>query len=58
MVVFLLIKDVITPPAVSMPKERGATSKSRRSETASLVSPVRIAAWLLILYYKNQIMLY
>ena len=44
MVVFLLIKEVITPPAVSIPRESGATSNSKRSETASLVSPVRIAA--------------
>ena len=44
MVVFLLIREVMTPPAVSIPRERGATSNSKRSETASLVSPVRIAA--------------
>merc|ERR1711936_1135023 len=43
-VVFLLIKLVITPPAVSMPRERGATSRRRRSETASDLSPTRIAA--------------
>ena len=41
---FLLIREVMTPPAVSIPRERGATSNSKRSETASLVSPVRIAA--------------
>merc|ERR1712002_1009661 len=45
MVVFLLMRLVITPPAVSIPRERGATSRMRRSETASLVSPVRMAAW-------------
>merc|ERR1711973_826065 len=45
MVVFLLMREVITPPAVSIPRDRGATSNSRRSETASLVSPVRMAAW-------------
>jgi hypothetical protein len=43
-VVFLGIKTVITPPAVSIPRERGATSKSKRSLTYSLVDPVRIAA--------------
>merc|ERR1712107_292100 len=45
MVVFLLIKLVITPPAVSMPRERGATSSSKRSPTVSLSSPLRMAAW-------------
>merc|ERR1719284_2234814 len=45
MVVFLLIREVITPPAVSIPRERGATSRRRRSETASEVSPVKMAAW-------------
>ncbi len=44
MVVFRLMSDVITPPAVSMPRESGATSSSRRSDTASEVSPTRIAA--------------
>merc|ERR1711963_429814 len=44
MVVFLLIREVITPPAVSMPRLRGATSRRRRSETASEVSPTRMAA--------------
>merc|ERR1712018_957161 len=43
-VVFLLIREDITPPAVSMPRERGATSRRRRSETASEVSPTRMAA--------------
>ena len=44
MVVFLLMREVITPPAVSMPRERGATSSSSRSDTASEVSPTRMAA--------------
>ena len=39
MVVFLLIKEVMMPPAVSIPRDRGATSRSSRSETASEVSP-------------------
>jgi len=43
-VVFLGIRTVITPPAVSIPRDRGATSSKRRSFTASLVHPVRIAA--------------
>jgi hypothetical protein len=38
------MSDVITPPAVSMPRERGATSRRSRSDTASEVSPVRMAA--------------
>jgi len=44
MVVFLLIKDVITPPAVSIPSERGATSRSRTSPISLEWSPVRMAA--------------
>merc|ERR1719442_287934 len=44
MVVFLLMRLVITPPAVSMPRDSGATSSSSRSDTASEVSPVRMAA--------------
>merc|ERR1711963_42623 len=43
-VVFRLIKVVITPPAVSMPRDKGETSSNSRSLTASLVSPVNIAA--------------
>ena len=35
---------VMTPPAVSIPVERGATSRRRRSWVFSDVSPVRIAA--------------
>jgi hypothetical protein len=30
-VVFLVIKAVITPPAVSIPNESGVTSRSKRS---------------------------
>ena len=36
---FLLIKEVITPPAVSIPRDKGVTSRSRRSCTASDVLP-------------------
>ena len=43
-VVFLGINTVITPPAVSIPNERGATSRSNKSLTYSLVDPVRMAA--------------
>jgi hypothetical protein len=43
-VVFLGIKTVITPPAVSIPYESGTTSRRRRSLTASDPSPLRIAA--------------
>ena len=44
MVVLRLMSDVITPPAVSIPKESGATSRRRRSETSSDLSPERMAA--------------
>ena len=43
-VVFLGIKTVMTPPAVSIPKLKGATSITKRSLTYSLPDPVRIAA--------------
>lgn len=43
-VVFLGIRTVITPPAVSIPRESGATSKRRRSLTVSFPEPVRMAA--------------
>jgi hypothetical protein len=43
-VVFLGIKTVITPPAVSIPKLKGATSRSKRSLTYSLPDPERMAA--------------
>ena len=39
MVVFLLIRVVISPPAVSIPMERGATFSKSRSLTTSEVSP-------------------
>jgi len=41
----LLMSAVITPPAVSIPRDEGATSRSRRSWVFSDVSPERIAAW-------------
>jgi len=44
MVVFLGIKEVITPPAVSKPSDNGATSNNNKSYTFSLPSPVKIAA--------------
>jgi hypothetical protein len=44
MVVFLGIRTVITPPAVSIPKDNGVTSNNRRSLTYSFPYPVRIAA--------------
>ena len=45
MVVFLLISEVITPPAVSIPRDSGATSSRSRSPTLPLSSPLRMAAW-------------
>ena len=39
-----LIIDVITPPAVSIPRDRGVTSSSSKSWTSSLLSPLRNAA--------------
>jgi hypothetical protein len=42
--VFLGIRTVITPPAVSIPYESGATSSNKRSLTFSLPSPVKMAA--------------
>jgi hypothetical protein len=44
MVVFLGMRTVMTPPAVSIPRERGATSKRRTSLTYSLPVPLRMAA--------------
>jgi hypothetical protein len=43
-VVFLGIKTVITPPAVSIPKDNGVTSNNKRSLTYSLPYPVKMAA--------------
>jgi hypothetical protein len=45
MVVLRLMSEVMTPPAVSIPSDRGATSSKRRSLTSSEVSPIRMAAW-------------
>ena len=36
---------VMTPPAVSIPSERGATSSNSTSLVASAASPLRIPAW-------------
>lgn len=44
MVVFLGIKTVIIPPAVSIPSESGATSKRTHALIVSFPSPLRIAA--------------
>jgi len=43
-VVFLGIKTVIIPPAVSIPNESGVTSKRTHELTVSFPSPLRIAA--------------
>ena len=45
MVVLRGIRVVITPPAVSIPSESGATSRSNKSLTYSFPYPVRIAAY-------------
>jgi len=44
-VVFLPIILVITPPAVSIPMDNGATSRSKSSYVFSFPLPVKIAAW-------------
>jgi len=43
-VVFLGIKTVITPPAVSIPRDRGVTSSKTQELTCSEPYPDRIAA--------------
>jgi hypothetical protein len=43
-VVFLGIKVVMTPPAVSIPSESGATSKRMTSDTFLSWTPLKIAA--------------
>jgi len=44
-VVFLGIKVVITPPAVSNPIDNGATSNNNKSWTWASPEPVKMAAW-------------
>ena len=44
-VVFLGIKTVITPPAVSIPNERGVTSINKSESVVYEPCPERIAAW-------------
>jgi len=44
-VVFLGTKTVMTPPAVSIPRESGVTSIKRMLSVASDPWPERIAAW-------------
>jgi len=43
-VVFLGMRTVITPPAVSIPNDNGAISKSKSDVTLASPSPVKIAA--------------
>lgn len=45
MVVFLGIRTVMTPPAVSIPNESGVTSISKTLSVASDPVPDKIAAW-------------
>jgi len=45
MVVFLGIKTVMTPPAVSIPNERGVTSINNKLSVCSDPWPLRMAAW-------------
>jgi len=45
MVVLRAIKTAISPPAVSIPRDRGATSRSKRESVFSEVTPVKMAAW-------------
>ena len=50
-VMFLLTKDVMTPPAVSKPSERGVTSRRSRLESSSDLSlPESMAACTVALY--------
>ena len=44
MVVLRLMREVMTPPAVSIPRDSGATSSSSRSCTSSDLSPDKMAA--------------
>jgi len=44
-VVFLGIKTVITPPAVSIPNDNGVTSINNKLSVCSDPCPLRIAAW-------------
>src|ERR1700676_1772453 len=44
-VVLHLMSAVMTPPAVSIPRDKGAISRRRRSCVFSDVSPERMAAW-------------
>ena len=44
-VVFLSIKLVIIPPAVSMPNDKGVTSNNNKSSILDDLIPERIAAW-------------
>jgi hypothetical protein len=43
--VFLGIRTFIIPPATSIPRERGATSKRTQELRVSFPAPVKIAAW-------------
>ena len=44
MVVLIPMREAITPPAVSIPRDSGATSSSNKPPTAPPASPVRMAA--------------
>jgi len=39
------MSDVMTPPAVSMPNDKGATSSNNKSYTFLSPSPVNMAAY-------------
>lgn len=54
MVVFLGMRVVMTPPAVSNPRDSGVTSSNSRSCTLLCVSPLRIAACSLACLKKFQ----
>lgn len=43
--VFLSTKRVMTPPAVSIPRDSGVTSISRTSWIRVSLDPLRMAAW-------------
>ncbi|KYN05452.1 NAD-specific glutamate dehydrogenase, partial [Cyphomyrmex costatus] len=55
-VVFLLIKVVITPPAVSIPNDNGVTSSRSRSWTSSDLSPnLEVASEFLVSWWSHRL---
>lgn len=42
---FLAIRTVMTPPAVSIPNDKGATSSNNKSDVFSPPASVKIAAY-------------